>query len=104
MFFQLSVSNSSDIRYDVEQLRFFLRDKKQSRRTASQEIEQVPVFAFGNTNLIEAASENRIVIVIPKFTAPDGKLLVIQLMEQRGGRHLQLRLTNSDLVRASQFR
>lgn len=103
MFFQLSISNASNIRYDVEQLRFFLRDKKLSRRTAAQEVEQVPVHTFGNMSQIEALSENRIVVVVPKFTAPDGRVLVIQLMEQRGGRHLQLRLKNGELVRASQL-
>ena len=39
MYFRLAVENASKINYEIDQLRFFIRDQKKSRRTASQEIE-----------------------------------------------------------------
>jgi hypothetical protein len=40
------------------------------------------------------------VFTLPKFTIPDDKQLIIELMEKDGGRNQTLIVENSDLVRA----
>jgi hypothetical protein len=81
-------------------LRFFIRDKKQSKRTASQELEQTPLYVYGNTGSIEGQSKMIVVVALPKFTIPDKKLLYIQLTEKNGGRNLQLKIRNRNIIKA----
>jgi conjugative transposon TraN protein len=101
LYFQISLSNNSAISYDIGQLRFYIRDQKKSKRTASQETELQPEQLTGNTRIIRGSSSQVIVAALPKFTIPDKKYLVLQLMESNGGRNLELHIKNKLLVKAT---
>nr|WP_067054202.1 conjugative transposon protein TraN [Mucilaginibacter sp. L294] len=100
LYFQINLSNSSNIGYDIDQLRFYIRDAKKAKRTASQETELQPEQLTGNAQIIRGQSQQTIVVTLPKFTIPDQKFLAIQLMESKGGRHLELDIKNKLLVKA----
>lgn len=100
MYFQLELRNDSHIGYDIGQLRFYIRDRKKARRTASQEIELEPLYVRGNTASIAGRSLQTVVVAMRKFTIPDKKYLAVQLMEEHGGRHLELRAGNRALIRS----
>ena len=100
LYFQFGLRNNSNINYDIEQFRFFIRDRKKSKRTSSQETELVPVHINGNVTRIEGVSEQAITIAIPKMTIPDKKYLAIQLLEKNGGRNLLLKMSNKKLMGA----
>lgn len=100
LYFQISLSNNSNISYDIDQLRFYIRDNKRAKRTASQETELQPEHVTGNAQIIRGNSNQVIVITLPKFTIPDKKQLVLQLMEASGGRNLELRIKNKLLMKA----
>ncbi|MGF7232001.1 conjugative transposon protein TraN [Arachidicoccus sp.] len=48
-YFKLAIENNSPIDYNISQLRFFTCDKKKIRRTASQQLELLPLLK-SNTN------------------------------------------------------
>lgn len=98
MYFRVVLGNNSRINYDVNQLRFFIRDQKKTKRTASQELEVLPLFATSDISKISDHSELTLVFAIPKFTIPEKKLFTLQLIEKNGGRHLELNIKNSDLI------
>ncbi len=98
LYYRIKIANSSNVSYDISQLRFFIRDQKKAKRTASQEIEINPLYIYNNTELIEGKSEVCLVFALPKFTIPDKKYLAIQLMENQGGRHLELQVKNKKLM------
>ena len=100
IYWQLRIINNSSVDYDIEVLRFFIKDKKKSKRTAVQENELKPLHIAGKTEQVKAFSKNVIVIALSKFTIPDKKFLGIQLMEKNGGRHLMMKLNNKDILRA----
>jgi conjugative transposon TraN protein len=100
IFFMVQVANNSNINYDVDMLRFFIRDATKAKRTATQEIEVEPRYVYGDTSTIKGDTKNTIVFALPKFTIPDQKLLSIQLMEKNGGRNLQLSVPNRTIIRA----
>lgn len=102
-FFQLSMENQTNVGYDIGQLRFFIRDKEHSKRTAWQELEQTPVHILGNIKTVGTTSENIVVVALPKFTLSDNKILIVQLMEQNGGRHIELKVKNKALVQAAEI-
>jgi conjugative transposon TraN protein len=102
LYFQLTLENNSNINYDIDQLRFYIKDQNKSRRTASQEIELNPLSTAGNDQLIRDQSRQVLVVAIPKMTIPDKKHLSIQLMEKNGGRQLHLTVGNKAIVKAKQ--
>lgn len=100
MFLRFHISNETNINYDIDQLRFYIRDQKKSKRTATQEIEIAPILVHNNTCKVTGQSDSTIVFVVPKFTIPDKKYLAVQLMEKNGGRHLELHVKNKKMVKA----
>lgn len=100
MFYHLRIANKSNIPYHPDMLRFYVKDKQKAKRTASQEISEAPIYQYGNAKVIEGQSATDLVYAIPKFTIPDAKVLNIELMEKRGGRHLSLRIKNKMIVKA----
>jgi conjugative transposon TraN protein len=100
IFFMVQIANNSNINYDVDMLRFFIRDATKAKRTATQEIEVEPRYVYGDTSTIKGDTKNTIVFALPKFTIPDRKLLSIQLMEKNGGRNLQLSVPNRTILKA----
>ena len=101
MYYRIKVKNNSKINYDIDQLRFFIRESKKVKRTASQEIEITPIYILNNVVKIEGETENTFVFALPKFTIPEKKYLAIQLMEKNGGRHVELHAKNTKLVQVT---
>nr|WP_315200691.1 conjugative transposon protein TraN [uncultured Flavobacterium sp.] len=97
MYFRIVLGNASRINFDIDQLRFFIRDQKKSKRTASQEIEILPLFATSNVKTIPDESEVSAVFALPKFTIPEKKYFAVQLIEKNGGRHVELDIKNSEM-------
>lgn len=100
LYFQISLENSTNINYDVDQFQCYINDAKQSKRTAVQQITLSPVYTIGNKNRVEANSKNTIVLVLDKFTIPDKKYMRIEIQEKNGGRGLDLTIKNKQLLKA----
>lgn len=98
LYFRLLLGNNSKINYEIDQLRFFIRDRKKSKRTASQEIEVMPLYTTSASSVIPDKSEVNIVYAVSKFTIPEKKYLTIQLIEKNGGRHIEIDVKNNDLI------
>jgi conjugative transposon TraN protein len=103
LYFQIQLQNRSTINYDIDMLHFFIKDRKQTRRTASQELPVLPLYIYGNNLSIKGDSSQSLVYALPKFTIPDKKWLHVQMMEKNGGRHLHLRIGNRIIVNAKQL-
>jgi conjugative transposon TraN protein len=91
-FYRVAIENKTNISYDIDRLRFLVRDQKRSRRTALQDLEIFPVQLYQPTEKIPANTLKSFVVVLPKFTIPDKKNLFLELTENSGGRHLQMRI------------
>jgi conjugative transposon TraN protein len=100
IYYQLRIKNNSPIDYDIEVMRFYIRDKKKGKRTAVQENELKPLHVSGNITQVKSFNQNVIVVALRKFTIPDKKFIGIQIMEKNGGRHLMMRMNNRDILKA----
>lgn len=100
IYYQLQLNNQSSIDYDIDLLRFYIRDKKKAKRTAIQENEMKPLYIAGNTKLVKANTTSTLVVALEKFTIPDAKFLSIEVMEKNGGRHIKLKIHNNKIIRA----
>jgi len=103
MFCKLKIENRSQIGYDIEQLRFYIRDNSTIRRMASQEIIQQPLFVNGDTATIKGKSARVWVIALNKFTIPDDKHFEVEMLEKNGGRHLYVKIYNRQLMLAKEL-
>ncbi len=99
-YFQIEVDNKTNINYDIDILNFFIKDKKQAKRTAVQELQQTPLYVYNDSGFVKGSRKQSMVVALNKFTIPDKKILVIQLMEKNGGRNLSLKLNNKTIVKA----
>ena len=99
-FFKVSITNKTNINYDISQLRLFIKDQKKAKRTASQENELTQLNVYNPVSVIKGQQQQSIVIAVEKFTIPDKKEMVLQVMERNGGRHLEVCLKNKILVKA----
>lgn len=99
-YFHTLVRNSSNVAFDVDFIRFKIMDKKIVKRTAIQETVLSPVRSYNEESVITGQSIVRTVYVLPKFTIPDDKILLVELFEKNGGRHQVIRIEGMDIERA----
>jgi conjugative transposon TraN protein len=100
LFFHLGLKNTSTVGYDIDYVTFKIVDKKVAKRTAIQEQVIVPLRSYNQVTGVAGGREERTVFVLPRFTIPNDKQLVIEMVERDGGRNQTLIVENADLVRA----
>lgn len=99
MWFALEVINKSFIEYKPAQIRFFIKDKRRSKRTAIQEQELSPIYST-SLPIIKGSEDRSIVTAFIPFTILSSKKLVIAINEEGGSRELVLPVKYKTLVRA----
>jgi len=103
LFCKLKIENRSQIGYDIDQLKFYIRDNNTLKRTASQEIILRPAHLQGDTGTIKGKSGRIWIVAMEKFTIPDDKHFAVEILERNGGRHLYLKTYNRQLMLAKEF-
>lgn len=100
MFFVFDIKNFSNIDYDIDFVKCFLRDMKKSKNSIQQEVPYDPVYQRDFEKKILGKSRNRFVLAFNKFTIPDDKVFEIEMFEKGGGRHMKLSVLNEYILRA----
>lgn len=101
-FIDFSIHNKTNIRFDIDQLRVKLADKKMSKATNAQIIEIKPAFVLEQNTSFRNGYRN--VIVIKKLTFPNDKVLSIEMSEEQiSGRNIQLQIDYEDVLSADSF-
>lgn len=100
MFFVFDIKNFSNIDYDVDFVKCFLRDQKKMKNAIQQEVQYDPVQQKDFRNRIFGKSNNRFVLAFNKFTIPDDKVFEIEMFEKGGGRHMRLSIQNEYILSA----
>lgn len=101
-FIDYSLQNKTKIPYDIEELRVKLTDKKETKATNSQTIELTPVFSLNHAKKFKKDYRN--VLVLPKLTFPDEKVLRLEISEnQISGRVIVLTIEYEDILHADGF-
>jgi conjugative transposon TraN protein len=103
LFLRIFLRNKSNIKYDIQSLRLFVRDKKKLKRTSSQEVELHPLYVRNKTKSINGNGSADVVFVFEKFTIPDSKTLDMELFELNGGRNLKVHIGNHAIVKAERL-
>jgi len=101
-FIDYSLENKTKIAYDIEELRVKLTDKREAKATNAQTIELTPVFSLNIAKRFKKHYRN--VLVLPKLTFPDEKVLRLEISEnQISGRVIYITIEYEDILHADGF-
>jgi len=101
-FIDFSITNKTNIRFDIDELRVKLADKKVSKATNNQIIELQPELVLEQAKSFHHGYRN--VLVIKKLTFPNDKILTIELSEKQiSGRIIHLNIDYEDVLSADSF-
>ena len=101
-FIDFSVENKTNIRFDIDEIRVKLADKKLSKATNAQVVELTPELMLQGNKSFKYGYRN--VIVLKKMTFPNDKVLTIEMTEnQISGRNISISIDYEDVLSADSF-
>lgn len=101
-FIDYSVENKTNIRFDIDEIRIKLADKKVSKATNTQVIELTPEMQLENKTSFKFGYRN--IMVVKKLTFPNDKILSIEMSEKQiSGRTISLSIDYEDVLSADSF-
>jgi conjugative transposon TraN protein len=99
LFLDLGYENKTNLRYDVDETRFKVDDKKVTKATNVQSVEIKPEFVLFDESPFKKTYRN--IYVFKKLTFPGNKVLHIELSEkQMSGRIITLNVSYQDVLDA----
>lgn len=99
IFLDITFKNNTNLKFDLDQLRFKIEDKRILKATNVQSIEIEPVYQLFAPESFERKYRN--IYAFKKVTFPNSKVFTIELTEsQISGRTLKLELKYTDLLEA----
>lgn len=99
LVFGLQLKNASQFAYTPDAIRFVIKNKRQAKRTAIQEVELYPLYDQEFLP-IQGNQETTIVLGFKPFTFSENQQLLIQLEERNGGRSVKLPVKLRTLFKA----
>ena len=101
-FIDFSVDNKTNIRFDIDEIRVKLADRKVSKSTNSQVVELTPAMLLEPVTSFRKGYRN--VVVVRKMTFPNDKELSIEMTEKQiSGRSITLEIDYEDVLSADSF-
>ena len=101
-FIDFSVETRTNIRFDIDEIRVKLADKKLSKATNAQVVELTPTLVLEGSKVFRHGYRN--VIVVKKMTFPNDKILTIEMTEKQiSGRNICLNIDYEDVLAADSF-
>jgi conjugative transposon TraN protein len=107
LFFEVSITNKTNIGYRVEGFNWWIDDKKQLKATNVQEYPVLPQSQHYGVSYVPAGTTLREVFVLSKLTIPDKRVLRIEMLEKalgNTGRKLSLEIKNRDILSARKLK
>ena len=107
LFFELQITNKTNMAYDVESFNFWITDQRRAKATNVQEYQVCPQYQRHQVQRIPGDVTVRDVFVIEKMTIPDQRILKIELNEKalgNTGRKLSFNLKNRDILKAKSLK
>lgn len=99
IFLDLSYKNKTNLKYDIDDLRFKIDDKKVTKASNIQSIEVKPELTLFNVPTFSKHYRN--IFVLKKMSFPGNKVLNIELSEkQTSGRVITLSISYKDVLEA----
>jgi len=102
IFVNFRLANRSNLDYNIDFFRMYIRDRQKAKRTSVQEHEVYPVYS-DTLRVIPGRTAVEYTLVIPAFTLTAGKQFLVEAYEKNGGRTLSLDVSNKVLFKATKL-
>ncbi|WP_084490186.1 conjugative transposon protein TraN [Niabella ginsenosidivorans] len=99
LWLKLGITNQSEVDFQPAYLRFFLRDKKQVKRTALNETEILPLFK-PSLYTVKGNASSVWPVAFKPFTVPKHQRLIVQASDESGGRMIVLPIKSRFFLKA----
>lgn len=103
IYLYTSITNATNISFEVDYRRFTIEDKKITKRTAQQCTTLDVLRVCNDPSVVRGHQRQRSVFALPKFTIPDDKVLVLEIVERNGARHQRIEVANKDILKAREI-
>ncbi|WP_346066760.1 conjugative transposon protein TraN [Sphingobacterium siyangense] len=98
----ITYHNSTNLGFDIDELRFKIEDKKITKATNVQSVEIRPIWQLYPTGSFKRSYRN--IYVLKKATFPASKILNVELSEKQiSGRTVTLKIRYRDILEADSF-
>lgn len=98
----ITYHNSTNLGYDIDELRFKIEDKKITKATNVQSVEIRPIWQLYPIGSFKRSYRN--IYVLKKATFPASKILSVELSEKQiSGRTITLKIKYRDILEADSF-
>jgi conjugative transposon TraN protein len=102
VFLDIAYRNKTNLKYDIDRLRFMIDDKKINKASNVQSVPIDPVYTLFNVSFFKKQYRN--IFVFKKLTYPGNKVLHIELSEKQiSGRVIALTIPYRDMLEADQL-
>ncbi len=101
LYVQCTIRNDSEIDYQLDFAKFYIRDKDVLKRMASQEMD-LPVLASYPETLTKfrGRTDYTMVYALPLKTFTEDKVIEMEVYEKEGGRHLRFQIDSDIMLKA----
>lgn len=100
MYYRVFVRNHSHLVYDVDLLRFSMRDRRQVRRHAYQEVILSPIWIRGDSLRVPPGGRAVWWVALPKEVPSSEQYLSITMLERHGSRNLRVSVRSRSILSA----
>ena len=87
IYIHTMISNETNISFEVDARQFIVADRKLAKRTTQQQTPLDILRVCNDPTVVRGHQRQRTVFALQKFTIPDDKVLLLEIIERNGARH-----------------
>lgn len=100
IYIHTMISNETNISFEVDARQFIVADRKLAKRTAQQQTPLKILRVCNDPTVVRGHQRQRTVFALQKFTIPDDKVLLLEIIEKNGARHQTVEIPAKELLDA----
>lgn len=100
IYIHTMISNETNITFEVDARQFIVADRKLAKRTAQQQTPLEILRVCNDPIVVRGHQRQRTVFALQKFTIPDDKVLLLEIIERNGARHQTVEIPAKELLDA----
>lgn len=100
IYIHTMISNETNISFEVDARQFIVADRKLAKRTAQQQTPLEILRVCNDPTVVRGHQRQRTVFALQKFTIPDDKVLLWEIIERNGARHQTVEIPAGKLLGA----
>ena len=100
IYIHTMISNETNISFEVDARQFIVADRKLAKRTAQQQTPLEILRVCNDPTVVRGHQRQRTVFALQKFTIPDDKVLLLEIIERNGARHQTVEIPAKKLLDA----